>query len=49
MRVSAHGLRIVEHKGGLDAYLRSTAKTKLAKELQPLKKQVEEAIERKTA
>ena len=49
MRVSAAGLRTVEHKGGLDAYLTSTAKTKLAPALQKVKKAVEKALAKKAA
>lgn len=37
LRLSAHGLRTVEHKGGLDAYLASTALAKLDVSLRPLK------------
>jgi len=38
LRLSMHGLRTLEHKGGLDAFLLSTAKTKLeTKELRNLK------------
>ncbi len=49
IRVSAAGLRTIEHKGGLDAYLVSTAKTKLDPELRALKTQVEKALEKKAA
>lgn len=50
VRLSNHGLRTVEHKGGLDVFLTSTAKTKLVtKQLRDLKKQVEAAIEQKAA
>lgn len=41
VRVSARGQRTVEHKGGIDAYLTSTAKTKLHPALRPIKVQVE--------
>lgn len=41
LRVSAAGIRTVEHKGGIDAYLVDTAATKLSADLRPLKKQVE--------
>ena len=43
IRVSAHGLRTIEHKGGLDSFLKGTAKTKLAPELRPIKAQIEKA------
>ncbi|MEZ5919015.1 MAG: 50S ribosomal protein L28 [Alphaproteobacteria bacterium] len=41
LRASSAGLRTVEHKGGLDAYLSSTASTKLDPALRPLKAQLE--------
>lgn len=41
MRVSARGQRDVEHKGGIDAYLTGTAKTKLHPALRPVKAEVE--------
>jgi large subunit ribosomal protein L28 len=41
VRASNHGIRTVEHKGGLDAYLKSTAKTKLDPALRPYKAQIE--------
>lgn len=44
VRVSTSGLRTIEHKGGLDAYLTSTAKTKLDDSLRPVKAQVEKAL-----
>ena len=43
VRASAAGLRTVEHKGGLDAFLRSTAKTKLDPALRPVKVALEKA------
>ena len=41
VRISAAGMRTVEHKGGLDQYLIDTAKTKLPAILRPFKKQLE--------
>lgn len=41
MRVSAAGLRTIDHKGGLDAYLVDTAPTKLDVSLRPVKAQIE--------
>jgi large subunit ribosomal protein L28 len=41
LKSTAHGLRTVEHKGGLDAYLTSTAKTKLDPKLRVYKAQIE--------
>ena len=47
LRVSTAGLRTVEHKGGLDAYLTGTAKTKLDESLRPVKAQVEKVLAEK--
>lgn len=44
IRVSTAGLRTVEHKGGLDSYLSSTAASKLDPALRPVKAQVEKAL-----
>lgn len=49
MRVSANGLRTVDHKGGLDAYLINTAPTKLDPALRPVKKEIEKVQARSTA
>ena len=49
MRVSAAGLRTIEHKGGLDTYLTSTAKTKLDPSLRAVKAQVEKVLAEKAA
>lgn len=49
IRASARGLRTLDHKGGIDAYLMSTAKTKLDPKLRPVKAAVERAQERQSA
>ena len=49
LRVTTAGLRTVEHKGGLDAYLASTAITKLDPVLRPVKKLVDKALAKKAA
>lgn len=49
IRVSARGLRTIEHKGGFDAYLTSTAKTKLDPSLRSVKVQVEKVLAEKAA
>lgn len=49
VKASAAGLRTVEHKGGFDAFLTGTAKTKLDEALRPIKEQVEKAIAEKAA
>jgi len=40
LRVTTAAARTIEHKGGLDAYLRSTAATDLPPELRRMKKQL---------
>lgn len=49
VKASSAGLRTVEHKGGFDAFLKDTAKTKLDPALQPYKVQVEAALAGKAA
>lgn len=49
LRLSAYALRLVEKKGGLDAYLLATRDTKLPPEFKRIKKQVVKAVERKAA
>lgn len=49
IKVSAAGLRTIDHKGGLDAYLIGTAVTKLDPALRRAKKQIEKARESKKA
>ncbi|EKV29156.1 LSU ribosomal protein L28p [Caenispirillum salinarum AK4] len=44
LRLSAHGLRTVEHRGGIDAFLLSTPSTKLTSEARKLKKRVQKAV-----
>lgn len=41
LRLSTNGVRTIEHRGGLDAYLRGATAAKLSLELKRLKKQVE--------
>ena len=48
-KARAAGLRTVEHKGGLDKFLTSTAKTKLDPALRAVKAQVEKALADKAA
>ena len=43
LRISANGLRTIEHKGGLDAFLKTANKENLTPELRRLKRQVEKA------
>lgn len=49
VRASAAGLRTVEHKGGFDAFLTGTAKTKLDPKLRSVKTEVEKALAAKVA
>ncbi len=47
MRISTNGMRTIEHNGGLDAFLTSTADRKLTVEARRLKRRVEAATARK--
>jgi large subunit ribosomal protein L28 len=49
LRVSNAGLRTIEHKGGLDAFLTSTAKTKLEPALRTVKTQIEKILAKKAS
>lgn len=40
LKLTTHGIRSVEHKGGLDAYLTGTAPSKLDESLRPIRAQV---------
>jgi large subunit ribosomal protein L28 len=46
IKVSNAGLRTLEHKGGLDAWLTSTAPSKLTAELRQVRKQIIAASEK---
>ncbi|MGE4314284.1 MAG: 50S ribosomal protein L28 [Pseudobdellovibrionaceae bacterium] len=43
LRISAAGLRTIDHKGGLDAYVLGTSVEKLDAALRPLKAQMKKA------
>jgi large subunit ribosomal protein L28 len=49
LKISAAGLRTLDHKGGFDAFIAGTAKTKLDPALRVYKAQVEKAMAEKTA
>lgn len=49
MRLSTYALRLIEKKGGLDAYLLGTRNTQLPPEFRRIKKQIVKAVERKAA
>jgi large subunit ribosomal protein L28 len=40
LRLSTNGIRTVEHNGGIDAFLKTTADTKLTPELRRLKRRI---------
>jgi len=44
LRVSAAGLRTIDHNGGIDSYVMSIAKTKLVPALRLVRTQVEKAL-----
>jgi large subunit ribosomal protein L28 len=44
LRVAASTIRSIEHNGGIDAYLTSTADAKLSDELRRVKKRMRKAI-----
>ena len=44
MRVSAHALRSVEHRGGLDAFLLKAKNDELSDRVLRLKRQVQKAL-----
>jgi large subunit ribosomal protein L28 len=49
LRISAHGLRCVEHRGGLDAYLMKASDSQLSERCQKLKREIETALSEKAA
>ena len=49
IKVTAAGLRTLDHKGGFDAFIAGTAKTKLDPALRPYKAQIEKALAAKQA
>jgi large subunit ribosomal protein L28 len=46
VRVSAAAIRTIEHKGGIDSFLRGTPDRKLSPEIRRLKRRVERTAER---
>lgn len=44
LRLSAHGLRTVEHRGGIDAFLLGTPAVELPRDLRQLKKRVSKIV-----
>ncbi len=49
LRLSTHGLKTVEHNGGIDAYLLSVSDCKLPVEARRLKKRIQRALAAKPA
>jgi large subunit ribosomal protein L28 len=49
LRLSTQAIRTIEHNGGLDAFLLSTASTKLTSEARRLKRRVVNAAAKKAA
>ena len=49
LRITAAAIRTIEHKGGIDAFLRDTPDRKLSPEIRRLKRRVERAAERKSS
>ena len=49
LRVSTRGLRTIEHRGGLDAWLLGTPDAKLDKDLRHVKHQIREAVAKRAA
>ncbi|PZQ46545.1 MAG: 50S ribosomal protein L28 [Micavibrio aeruginosavorus] len=49
LRVTAAGLRTLEKKGGIDAFIQGTAKTKLDPALRPYKALMEKKLAKKAA
>lgn len=47
LRVSMHGLRTIEHNGGLDAFLLGTPNRKLPAEARRVKRRIERAAAKK--
>ncbi|GAB5388234.1 MAG: 50S ribosomal protein L28 [Alphaproteobacteria bacterium] len=45
LRVSVHGMRTIEHKGGVDAWLADTPAAKLPGDLRRIKAEVAAAVE----
>lgn len=49
LKVSMHGLRSIEHNGGLDAFLLGTPNRKLPIEARRIKRRIEKAAAKKDA
>lgn len=49
LRVSTHGMRTIEHKGGIDAYLTDTAPSKLPADMRKLRREIDKKADQKSA
>ena len=49
LRLSTHGLRTIEHNGGLDAFLQSSRANRATPEVRRLKRRVDKARSRRAA
>ncbi|MBI1327824.1 MAG: 50S ribosomal protein L28 [Alphaproteobacteria bacterium] len=49
VKLTPAGLRTLDHKGGIDAYIADTAKTKLDESLRPYKAKIEKALAKASA
>jgi len=49
LRITAAAIRTIEHKGGIDAFLRGTPARKLSPEIRRLKRRVDRAAERNSS
>jgi large subunit ribosomal protein L28 len=49
LRITAAAIRTIEHKGGIDSFLRNTADRELTPEIRRLKRRVEIATARRNA
>ncbi|MGD9638149.1 MAG: 50S ribosomal protein L28 [Alphaproteobacteria bacterium] len=49
MRICSSTLRTIEHKGGIDAFLLSTSKSKLTEEARRIRRRIEKVANRKEA
>jgi large subunit ribosomal protein L28 len=47
LRATANGLRTIEHKGGLDAWLLNTAPSKLEPKMRKVRSQIEKIVAKK--
>jgi len=45
MRISMHGMRTIEHAGGIDGFVMQTSSNRLEAPLQHIKKKVQKALE----